>query len=967
MGLREYHRKRDFAVTPEPKGTEQKREGRSFCVQKHAATRLHYDFRLEMEGVLKSWAVPKGPSFDPADKRLAMQTEDHPVEYGDFEGIIPEGEYGGGTVVLWDRGTWEPIGDPHQGLRAGALKFRLEGVKLQGRWTLVKIKGRDARDDAKSWLLIKERDDLARPSAQYDVTSARPESVLTGRTLEVVAADRDRVWHSNRPASGEVEGRTARAARVARTKPASPARTRAAAPPAELDRLAGAVPGARKSPLPRTPEAQLATLVDEAPRGDDWVHEMKFDGYRILARVESGQARLLSRNGKDWTAYFPAIAEAVEALPARTVLLDGEVAVVLPSGTTSFQALQNALTAKDQGQLVYFLFDLLHLEGWSLLRAPLLERKTLLQEVLGSAAPGSPLRYSDHVVGSGEEFHRRACTLGVEGILSKRRDAPYEARRSRTWLKVKCLTRQEFVIGGYTDPEGSRVGLGALLIGVHDDEGQLQFAGKVGTGFTSKVLEDLRRRLVALEQPKSPFKQARIPGVTRAHWVRPELVGEVAFTEWTSDGRLRHPSFQGLRADKKPAEVVREKPRPVETLTEPPAKAPAGKAPPSKKKKKKTSASKAKTRAASSPLSTMGAARGKPRSTSKATREPAPPPRPVRGRSREGEALHRSPLSAMGAARGSPVSTMGAARGKRGTRTGGVEHVEGVRLTHPDRVLYPAQGMTKRLLARFYVSIADWIVPHVQGRPLTLVRCPEGVEKPCFYMKHSGVWAPPALRRVGIQEKTKKGEYLVADDLAGLVSLVQMGILEIHTWNAVASQLERPDRVVFDLDPDPSVGWDRVVAAAQALRGRLDALGLESFVKTTGGKGLHVVVPLRPPSTWEESFAFSRAIAEEMERAEPRAFTTAMPKVQRRGRILIDYLRNNRGNTSVAAYSTRARPGAPVSTPITWDELAAGVVPGEFHAGNIRGRLETLEADPWKRYWVARQRITTAVKRKLGL
>ena len=910
MGLREYHRKRDFSITPEPRGEEgqeKTREDRSFCIQKHAATRLHYDFRLEMESVLKSWAVPKGPSLDPADKRLAMQTEDHPIEYGDFEGIIPEGQYGGGTVLLWDRGTWEPLEDPHQGLRKGSLKFELHGVKLQGKWALVRIKGRDAREEGRTWLLIKERDEFVRSSKVYDITKERPESVATGRTLEQIAADRDRVWNSNREERGEVRGPAARAARVARTKTAAASRSRAPAPAApaarpastrkDLAAAAAAIPGARKAPLPRTVAAQLATLVDEPPKGDEWLHEMKFDGYRILARVQDGKARLVSRNGKDWTAHFPTVARAVEGLAVRTGLLDGEVAVVLPSGTTSFQALQNALSAQEQGQLVYFVFDLLHVEQVSLTGARLDERKALLQDLLGVPQAGSPLRYSDHVAGSGDEFFAQACTLGVEGIVSKRRDAPYEPGRSRTWLKVKCLHRQELVIGGYTDPERSRVGLGALLMGFYDREGRLQFAGKVGTGFTSKMLQDLRRRLAPLEQPHSPFEQARIPGVTKAHWVRPELVGEVAFTEWTSDGRMRHPSFQGLREDKKAREVVREVPRPVAQVADPP------------------------------PLAAPGP-----------TKEASKPAR---------------------AKRAKPTP--------RGPKTGGEAYVAGVRLTHPDRVLYPPQGITKRDLAQYYESIADWILPHVQGRPLTLVRCPEGAEKECFYMKHSGVWAPPALRRVAIHEKTKIGEYLVVDDLAGLISLVQMGILEIHTWNAVARELERPDRVVFDLDPDPSVGWERVVEGAQALRSRLDALGFESFVKTTGGKGLHVVVPLRPGSTWEESFAFARAVSEELEKAKPAAYTTAMPKAQRRGRILVDYFRNNRGNTSVAAYSTRAKPGATVSTPIGWEELEKGVKSDQYHLGNIRERLESLRADPWKRYWTVRQRITAAHRRQLGL
>jgi bifunctional non-homologous end joining protein LigD len=879
MGLREYHRKRDFAITPEPKGEESKRPGRSYCIQKHAASRLHYDFRLEMEGVLKSWAVPKGPSLDPADKRLAMMTEDHPIDYGDFEGIIPEGQYGGGTVVLWDRGSWEALEDPHQGLRKGALKFRLDGEKLQGKWTLVRIKGKDPREEGKTWLLIKERDELVRSSKVYSITDDRPESVSTGRTLEQIAADRDRVWNSNRGLAAELRAGSARASRVARGKTgaAKPAPPRPSAPRRDLATAAAALPGARKAPLPAKVAAQLATLVDAPPKGPEWLHEMKFDGYRILARLQDGRARLWSRSGKDWTSHFPSVAAAVEGLPVKSALLDGEVAIVLPSGTTSFQALQNALAGQGQGQLAYFVFDLLHLEGWSLAPAPLEARKGLLKNVLGPAVAGSPIRYSDHVEGSVEEFFAQACGLGIEGIVSKRRDAPYEPARSRSWLKIKCLQRQEFVIGGFTDPEGSRVGIGALLLGVHDGEGRLEFAGKVGTGFTAKVLDDLYKKLKAREQRDSPFAQARIPGITRAHWAKPELVGEVAFTEWTSDGRLRHPSFQGLRADKSPKDVVRERPRAVEEVE------------------------------ADKPAT------------------------------------------------------------KRGPKTGGEERVAGVRLTHPDRVLYPPQGITKHDLALFYEKIAKWILPHVEGRPLTLVRCPEGAEKDCFYMKHSGVWAPEALRRVKIQEKTKVGEYLVVDDLAGLISLVQMGILEIHTWNALADTIERPDRVVFDLDPDPSVGWDRVVAAARALRDRLQELDLESFVKTTGGKGLHVVVPLRPASTWEESFAFSRAIAEEKERAEPRAYTTSMSKARRRGRIFLDYLRNNRGSTSVAAYSTRAKPGAPVSAPITWKELESGIDPAGFHVGNIHERLRSLKEDPWKRYWTVRQRLTAAIRKSVGL
>jgi bifunctional non-homologous end joining protein LigD len=873
MGLREYQRKRNFAITPEPKGEEGKAEGRSFCVQKHAATRLHYDFRLEMEGVLKSWAVPKGPSYDPADKRLAMHTEDHPLDYGGFEGIIPEGQYGGGTVLLWDRGTWEPLEDPRKGYRAGKLKFRLDGEKLKGGWTLVKIRGRDARDDEKSWLLIKETDETARPAAELNVTEEMPLSVATGRDLETIAAERDAVWESK-----VVE----KPKRGGRWKPK---------PPAGKAASGSAVRGARKGPMPRVLRPQLATLVTEPPDGDGWLHELKFDGYRILGRVQDGRARLISRNGNDWTGNFPSLAAALEALPVSQALIDGEVAVLQPDGTTSFQALQNALSARDQGELVYFAFDLPYLEGYDLTRARLEDRKTALSAVVSGA--GTAVRYSAHVVGSGEEFFANACRMRLEGIISKRRDAPYESRRGGSWLKVKCLRRQEVVIGGWTEPSGSRTGLGALLVGVHEKGGGLTFAGKVGTGFTEKVLRDLRRRLGALEQASSPFSP-KPKGVGAAHWVKPELVAEVAFTEWTGDGKMRHPSFQGLRADKPAREVVREREIPTDKVV-PPAEVP------------------------------------RPRRSN----EPVP------------KTTARPSARAKARGKGKDEAT-----------------VAGVRLTHPDRVLYPGQGITKRDLAVFYESIADWILPHVTGRPLTLVRCPEGLEKECFYMKHSGVWAPPALRRVKIREKTKTGEYLVVDDLAGVISLVQMGILEIHTWNSLADSVEEPNRIVFDLDPGPAVAFDKVMAGARLLRESLRSVGLESFVKTTGGKGLHIVVPLAPGHSWDETFGFSELVATQIVKEDPRTYTDSMPKAGRQAKILIDVLRNNRGSTSVAAYSTRARPEAPVSVPLSWEELQRGLRPDQYTALNLPRRLASLKADPWARYFTLRQKLAVPPARR---
>jgi bifunctional non-homologous end joining protein LigD len=533
--LREYRRKRRFARTPEPRGEpgpERRGGERVFVVQKHAASRLHYDFRLELEGVLKSWAVPKGPSLDPADKRLAMHVEDHPLEYGDFEGVIPKGEYGGGTVMLWDRGTWQPEGDPHRAYRAGNLKFTLAGEKLRGGWALVRIRDRrQSRDDERSWLLIKHDDAEARPSDRYRLVEARPESVATGRTLEAIASARDRVWHSDR--SDGARGAAVSAAEVA---------------------------GARAGALPRFVPPQLATLVARPPAGDAWLHEMKFDGYRILARLEQGRVTLSSRSGRDWTDRFPTVADSVRALPVRAALLDGEVAVVAPDGRTSFQALQGYMSGGGHRDgLVYLIFDLLHLDGQDLTGARLEDRKALLARLLGPRGrePGV-LRYSDHVVGSGAAFFAEACRLGLEGAVSKRRDAPYRSTRGGDWRKTKCVKRQEVVIGGYTDPEGSRPGIGALLAGVYEG-GRLVYVGKVGTGFTARTLRALRARLEPLERPTSPFA-TRPAGVPRPHWVEPRLVAEVAFGEWTEDGKMRHPSFQGLREDKPADQVVRERP-----------------------------------------------------------------------------------------------------------------------------------------------------------------------------------------------------------------------------------------------------------------------------------------------------------------------------------------------------------------------------------------------------------------------
>jgi bifunctional non-homologous end joining protein LigD len=640
---------------------------------------------------------------------------------------------------------------------------------------------------------------------------------------------------------------------------------------------------AGSDPLPAY-EPQLARLVKHAPEGDDWLHEMKYDGYRIGCRIESGTVTLTSRNGKDWTAAFPEIAEAASALGARQALIDGEVAILLPDGRTSFQSLQNVFSDGPRRGLVYFVFDLIHLEGRTLSSAPLEERKQALLHLVGGSTARGRIRFSDHVVGRGMEMFDHACRLGLEGIISKRRDAEYKPGRADTWLKTKCVLRQEFVIGGFTDPEGARQGIGALLVGVFAESGSLTFAGKVGTGFTVATARDLRRQLERIERSASPFSPSPPGRLSKhAHWVKPALIAEVAFTEWTDDGRIRHPSFQGLRRDREPRSVRREMP-----VDAPQAD------------------------------------------------------NPTHGRH------WRSAPSASH------------------TRRGAAETVAGVRISHPDRLLFPEVPLSKVDLARFYERIADWILPHLQGRPLTLVRCPTGLPGECFFMKHSKVWAPPAIRRVKIQEKTKVGDYLIADTIEALVSLVQMDVLEIHTWNSRIRSVERPDRIVVDIDPGEKVEHAQVIAAARLVRQMLHTVGLQSYPKTTGGRGLHVVVPLAPRADWQQCLAFARAFADAVVRSEPARYTTAFAKAGRERRILIDYLRNNRTNTSIAAFSTRATSGAPVSVPLKWTEVTDSLAPAAWTAATIEQRLTRLRRDPWEGYWTSKQRLTASMTKALS-
>ena len=880
--LERYRTKRRLDRTPEPgPRVGSSAHGDRFVVQKHAARRLHYDFRLEFDGVLKSWAVPKGPSLDPDDKHLAVHVEDHPLDYADFEGVIPKGQYGGGAVMVWDRGRWFPeeatAADPRRAYEEGKLKFRLEGEKLRGRWMLVRMKGPreggEAARDEDNWLLFKERDAEARRGEEAAVTARRPDSVKTGRSVEQIASAADRVWDSDG------------AGLAVRLDPA-------------------AIEGARRARLPAGLEPELATLVSAPPSGAGWLHEIKFDGYRVVCRLEGGRARLFTRRGVDWTSHFPTLIEPLRCVPAEAALLDGEVVYVGDDGRTSFRALAGALQSgtDPRGAIVYYVFDLAYLNGFDLTRAPLLARKEALRRLLAGQLAGARVRFVDHVEGRGDEFFRQACGLALEGVVAKRAESPYRSGRSRDWLKAKCLRRQEFLITGFTERTNDVAGVGALLVGFHDGSGgPVRCAGRVGTGWDEKTMHDLRQRLDALVVAEPPCLDPPIGRMAAGvHWVEPSLVAEIRFFDWNGRDALRHASFEGLRADKPAGEVIFEQ---------------------------------------------------------AAAAVPA-------GGSRAAGSAGRRDAAAAGSAGGRGD---GATRGPAADRGNDSAVVAGVAISHPDRVVYPDIGLTKLEVARYYEEVAESILPHLARRPLTLVRCPQGAAAQCFFQKHAADYLPDTILEVAIREGRGTGTYVAVESLAGILALVQMGALEFHVWGSRMETLERPDQMVFDLDPAEELPFAATIAAALTLRGLLSELGLSSFVKTSGGKGLHVVVPLSATRPWDDIKDFSHAVADLMVRADPARYLATMSRKKRAGKVYIDYLRNGRGATFVAPYSTRRRPGAPVSAPLRWDELTARLRPDRYTVGNLGRRLARLKADPWQGYAATRQEITDEMMRRVGV
>lgn len=821
--LEEYERKRDFNATPEPsgKGGRGKRaHALQFCIQKHDASHLHYDFRLELDGTLKSWAIPKGPSLDPKVRRLAVHVEDHPLDYADFEGHIPEGHYGAGDVIVWDRGVWEPEGDPRQAYAKGKLRFRLQGEKLAGVWNLFRTHLAGKKEQ---WMLVKSHDGEARSEDDYSIVEAQPDSVISDRTLHPRAA------------------------------PAKAAKKRAGS--------------AVKAALPDRLQPQLATLVDSPPAGD-WHYEVKFDGYRILARIDGDDVRLFTRNGHDWTAKMPGQVAALRALGVDRAWLDGEMVVNDENGKADFQALQNAFDTERDEQICYYVFDLPYLGDQDLRTVPLQERREALRRLL-EHSESEVLRYSQDFDQPVDSLLDSACRLELEGLIGKRADSPYVGRRSADWVKLKCKQRQEFVIVGYTDPKGSRTGFGALLLALHDDDsGELRYAGKVGTGFSATTLDSILARLKPLEIDKPALPKPPTGAEARSvHWLKPQLLAEVGYAQMTRDGVVRHSVFHGLRDDKPATDIDLERAMPGKSV---------------------------------------------------AKRKQAELP----------------------------------------------DDLGELRLTHPDRVIDPTIGATKRQVAEYYAAVSQWILPQLKGRPVALVRAPDGLGGELFFQKNAGQLHIP---KVVSYDKAEAGQAaMVINRPDTLLGAVQMNMLELHTWNGTDKDFDKPDRFVLDLDPDPALPWKAMLEATQLTLTLLDELGLKVFLKTSGGKGMHLVVPLTRRAGWDDVKDFSHAIVNYLAKLFPDRLSAVSGPKNRVGKIFIDYLRNGKGATTVCAYSLRAREGLPVSVPIWREELGQLKGANQWHIGNLRERLAEMD-DPWAEMGKTRQTITAGMRKKMGL
>jgi len=934
--LSKYRAKRDFQKTAEPSGSRAVTPGKGlrFVIQKHAARRLHYDLRLELDGVFKSWAVTRGPSLDPADKRLAVEVEDHPLDYGDFEGTIPRGEYGGGTVQLWDRGYWTPEGDepPEQALKSGDLKFSLDGDKLHGSWVLVRIKNNRYGDSKRTnWLLIKHRDEFARPG-DHDEVLAEDRSVASGRPMAQIEAGKgrapqpfmlakagkaaskssgtakaDAVWHSNRSSSADAQ------------------------PPREK-----VAPKHIRGHIPAFIPPQLAKLVDRPPNGDGWGHELKLDGYRLQLRVENGKATLKTRKGLDWTPKFAQIAATAKTLP--DCMLDGEVCALNDKGVPSFAALQGALSEEDTKNLVFFVFDLLFFEHEDLRGIPLVDRKQALKELLGSQPKkfGDRIRYLEHVVTEGDDVLKSACQIDMEGIVSKRLEASYSSDRNGNWQKAKCRAGHEVVIGGWSADKRE---LSSLIVGVYKDKNFVP-VGRVGTGFGSVNLTQLLKRLKPLEIKASPFHgKVDVPRARNIHWVKPELVAEIEFAGWTDGGNVRQAAFKGLREDKPAADVRAEKPEFVSldesTARRATAGSESGATGRSAKAAKKSSAKRSRT---------GGNGAGASASRSSAAKAEA-------GRSAKNRAKPDNPARGASAATSSNASST----------------VLGVTISKPDKQLWPDAGdskpVTKLDLAQYFEAIGDWMIPHITGRPCSIVRAPDGIGGQRFFQRHAMAGQSNLVDLIKVSGDRQS--YVAINSVEGLIAVAQTAGLELHPGGCVPEMPDVPGRLVFDLDPAPDVSFDAVIDAATEMRDRLDAIGLVSFCKTTGGKGLHVVTPLardkKADVDWTVGKAFAREICRQMADDSPGKYLLNMAKNERVGRIFLDYLRNDRLSTAVAPLSPRAREGAPVSMPLQWSQVRRGLDPTKFTIRTAPGLL--AKSKPWVDYEKGARSLVTAVQK----
>ncbi len=843
--------------------------------------------------MLKSWAVAKGPSYDVHDKRLAVQVEDHPMEYGGFEGIIPKGQYGGGTVMVWDQGTWEPHTDVDEGLRKGTLKFALHGTKMKGDWTLVRMGGKAAHEGKPNWLLIKEHDEFERAPGAPCITEEAQLSAVTGRSLEEIAAESTHVWNSKETDTpGQAWHRQQTDADNAGTAVARGAASKEASK-AQNDTLAAHVQHLPKEAMPAFLKPQLAAEAIAPPSGAEWVHELKFDGYRVQAHKRGASVTLYTRSGLDWTHRMKSVAHALARIPAHTCVLDGEVVVLSAEGLSSFARLQASFEKNEKHPLTFFPFDLLHLDGHNTRGISLRDRKQLLRKALGDDT--DELRLSEDLQGDGPNIFAAACKLHAEGIISKRAKEPYVSGRSSHWLKSKCLFQQEFVIGGFTDLSNGSRGIGSLLVGYYDESGKLTYAGRAGTGFTQKLHAMLRDRLDPLVQKTCPFKSVTAEARRGAHWVRPELVTQVRFATWTAEQQLRQASFQGLRDDKPALEVRRES------------------GPPSAKVQRESL-------------------------------EPAAAPAE--------EAVNKPARSPKAKPAAKPVAPLPA-----------------IRLTHPSKVIDQASGLTKRQLMEYLWTVSAEMLPHVADRPLSLVRCPDGSEKPCFYQKHINQLLPKGIGAIMVSDKKggKPEPYISLNSAEALVGLAQVSVLEVHPWGSTKAHLEQPDRIVIDLDPDEALPWSVVVESALEVRTLLSSLKLQSFVKTTGGKGLHVVFPIEPEHDFATIKAWAHGFVQSLERARPTRYLSVMTKAARTGKIYLDYLRNERGATAVAPYSMRARRGAPVSVPLSWSALKASTERPDCCIANYNEWSAEYPGSVWSKLLTVEQRLSAeALERFTG-